>query len=56
MALPSFGLVCSPLIEGEYVAVQAGEAFRQIHIAARKVGWLTMEEEGGMMGALFLRR
>ena len=51
--LPSFGLVCSPLIDGEYVYVQAGGGIRQIRLADGKLGWLAMKESGGMMGGAF---
>jgi outer membrane protein assembly factor BamB len=51
--LPSFGLVCSPLIDGEYVYVQAGGGIRQIRLADGQLGWLAMKESGGMMGGAF---
>ncbi len=51
--LPAFGLVCSPLIDGEFVYVHAGGGVRQIHLADGKLGWLAMKEEGGMMGGAF---
>lgn len=51
--LPSFGLVCSPLIDGEYVYVQAGGGVRQIRLADGQLGWLAMKEAGGMMGGAF---
>lgn len=51
--LPSFGLVCSPLIEGEFVYVQAGGGIRQIRLADGKLGWMAMKEAGGMMGGAF---
>ncbi len=51
--LPSFGLVCSPLIDGEYVYVHAGGGIRQIRMADGQLGWIAMKEEGGMMGGAF---
>lgn len=51
--LPSFGLVCSPLIDGEFVYVQAGGGIRQIRLADGKFGWMAMKEAGGMMGGAF---
>ena len=51
--LPSFGLVCSPLIDGEFVYVQAGGGIRQIRLADGKLGWMAMKEAGGMMGGAF---
>ena len=51
--LPSFGLVCSPLIDGEFVYVQAGGGIRQIRLADGQLGWIAMKEAGGMMGGAF---
>ncbi len=51
--LPSFGLVCSPLIDGEFVYVQAGGGIRQIRLADGQLGWMAMKEAGGMMGGAF---
>ena len=51
--LPSFGLVCSPLIDGDFVYVQAGGGVRQIRLADGQLGWLAMKESGGMMGGAF---
>ena len=51
--LPSFGLVCSPLIDGDFVYVQAGGGVRQIRLADGQLGWLAMKEAGGMMGGAF---
>ena len=48
--LPSFGLVCSPLIDGDFVYVQAGGGIRQIRLADGQLGWIAMKESGGMMG------
>ena len=51
--LPSFGLVCSPLIDGDYVYVHAGGGIRQIRLSDGQLGWIAMKEEGGMMGGAF---
>lgn len=51
--LPSFGLVCSPLIDGDFVYVQAGGGIRQIRLADGQLGWMAMKEAGGMMGGAF---
>jgi outer membrane protein assembly factor BamB len=52
-ALPSFGLVCSPLIDGEHVYIHAGGGIRQLKVATGETGWLAMKEDGGMMGGAF---
>ena len=51
--LPAFGLVCSPLIDGDYVYVQAGGGVRQIRLSDGNLGWLALKETGGMMGGAF---
>lgn len=51
--LPSFGLVCSPIIEDGFVYVQAGGGVRKMELETGKTLWLSMAEEGGMMGGAF---
>ena len=51
--LPSFGLVCSPLIEDGFVYVQAGGGVRKLDLATGALLWNAMPEEGGMMGGAF---
>ena len=51
--LPSFGLVCSPIIENGFVYVQAGGGVRKLELASGKLLWNAMPEEGGMMGGAF---
>ena len=50
---PGFGFVCSPLVDGKYVYVQAGAAFRKLDKATGKVIWSTLEEKGGAMDSAF---
>ncbi|MEM7557954.1 MAG: PQQ-binding-like beta-propeller repeat protein [Planctomycetota bacterium] len=51
--IPSFGLVCSPLIYGEYVYMQAGGAVRKINLANGELVWAAMGDSGGMYGGAF---
>jgi outer membrane protein assembly factor BamB len=52
-AVPSFGFVCSPLLHGDYVYVQAGAGFCKVEKQTGKVVWRTLEDDGGMWGSAF---
>jgi outer membrane protein assembly factor BamB len=51
--LPAFGLVCSPLVEGDAVYVQAGASFVRLNKRSGEVVWRTLEDQGGMWGSAF---
>lgn len=51
--LPAFGLVCSPLIMGAHVYVQAGASFVKLNKKDGSEVWRTLSDEGGMMGSAF---
>ena len=51
--MPNFGLVCSPIIHGDYVFVQAGPGFLKMQRSDGKVIWRTLEDKGGMYGGAF---
>lgn len=51
--LPDFGFVCSPLVVGEYVYVQAGGAFVKVDKSNGKIVWKTLDDGGGMYGSAF---
>lgn len=51
--LPGFGLVCSPLVEGEFVFVQAGAAVVKLAKRTGKVLWRVLSDGGGMWGSAF---
>jgi outer membrane protein assembly factor BamB len=51
--LPAFGLVCSPLIDGTSVYVQAGGGVRKLDLASGETKWLAFEDKGGMNGGAF---
>ena len=50
---PGFGFVCSPLVDGTAVYVQAGAALRKLNKATGKTIWTTLEEKGGAMDSAF---
>ena len=52
-AAPDFGFVCSPLVEGEFVYVQAGASFVKLNKRNGELVWRTLTEKGGMMGSVF---
>lgn len=51
--LPNFGFVCSPLVDGDFVYVQAGASFAKISKHTGEVVWRTLKDEGGMGGGAF---
>ncbi len=50
---PEFGLVCSPLVEGDSVYVQAGAAFVRLNKHSGELIWRTLIDKGGMWGNAF---
>lgn len=52
-APPTFGFVCSPLLDGEFLYVQAGGAFCKLEKATGKVVWKSLTDGGGMNGSAF---
>ena len=51
--LPSFGMVCSPLLDTDAVYVQAGAGFCKLDKASGKLIWRTATDKGGMFGSAF---
>lgn len=51
--LPSFGFVSSPLVDGEYLYVQAGGGVVRLRKRSGEVVWRTAEDGGGMNGSAF---
>lgn len=45
---PPFGAVCSPLLDGEFLYLQAANRFFKLQKSDGRVIWETMNEEGGM--------
>ncbi len=51
--LPDFGFVCSPLVDGDAVYVQAAASFVRLNKHTGAVVWRTLEDKGGMWGSAF---
>lgn len=51
--LPKFGFVCSPLVVGEAVYVQAGASLVKLNKKTGAVLWRTLKDAGGMYGSAF---
>lgn len=51
--LPDFGFVCSPLVVGDHVYVQAGGCFAKVDKATGKIVWKSLADGGGMYGSAF---
>jgi outer membrane protein assembly factor BamB len=51
--VPAFGMVCSPLVIGDHVYVQAGACFVKLDKHTGKILWRTLQDDGGMMGSAF---
>ena len=52
-ALPTFGFVSSPLVDGEHVYVQAGGSFVKLNKRNGETVWRSLEDGGGMNGSAF---
>ncbi len=50
---PGFGFVCSPLLDGDFIYVQAGAALCKLEKASGKVVWRALEEKGAAMDSAF---
>lgn len=51
--LPDFGFVCSPLVDGDAVYVQAGAGLAKLNKSTGDIVWRTSEDGGGMSGSAF---
>lgn len=51
--VPDFGFVCSPLVDGEAVYVQAGASFVKLNKRTGEILWRTLQDQGGMWGSVF---
>jgi outer membrane protein assembly factor BamB len=51
--LPAFGMVCSPLIDGDDLYVQAGSGFVKLDKNTGISIWRTLQDKGGMFGSAF---
>ena len=51
--LPAFGFVCSPLVDGEHLYVQAGSGLVKLEKETGKSIWRSLSDKGGMYGSAF---
>lgn len=51
--LPAFGFVSSPLVDGDFIYVQAGASVAKIAKKTGEVLWRALQDEGGMNGSAF---
>lgn len=51
--LPAFGFVCSPLVVGDHVFVQAAAGFCKLDKRTGQVVWRVLADGGGMFGSAF---
>lgn len=51
--LPAFGFVCSPLVDGDAVYVQAAASFLKLNKKTGETIWRSLSDEGGMNGSAF---
>lgn len=51
--MPDFGLVCSPLVSGDAVYVQAGAGLAKLNKLTGEIIWHSSKDGGGMWGSAF---
>ncbi len=51
--LPAFGFVCSPLLDGDSLYVQAGASLVSVDKKTGKIIWRVLKDDGGTMGSAF---
>ncbi len=51
--LPTFGFVSSPLVDGDYVYVQAGGSFVKLNKRNGEIVWRSLKDGGGMNSSAF---
>lgn len=49
--VPDFGMVCSPLVDGEHLYVQAGKGLHKLETATGKIVWSSLPDAGDMMSS-----
>lgn len=51
--IPTFGFVSSPLVDGEYIYIQAGASFVKLNKRSGETVWRSLEDGGGMNASAF---
>jgi outer membrane protein assembly factor BamB len=49
--VPDFGMVCSPLIDGDYLYVQAGKGLHKIYKSNGSIAWSSLVDDGNIMSS-----
>ncbi len=49
--VPDFGMVCSPLIDGDYVYVQAGKGLHKLYKSNGEIVWSSLQDSGDIMSS-----
>jgi outer membrane protein assembly factor BamB len=49
--VPDFGMVCSPLLDGEHLYIQAGNSVHKLNSADGSIVWSSMKDNGDMMSS-----
>lgn len=52
-SVPTFGFVCSPIVLGDFLYVQAGGGFVKLNKHSGQVEWRVLADGGGMNGSAF---
>lgn len=52
-SLPSFGLVCSPLVTADSLFIQAGSSLSKLDKKTGKILWMSLKDSGAGMGSAF---
>ena len=50
---PDFGFICSPLVDGNFVYVQAGASVAKLNKLTGHIVWRALNDKGGMYGSAF---
>ncbi len=50
---PAFGFVSSPLVDGDFIYVQAGASLVKLQKATGEIVWQSLKDDGGMNGSAF---
>lgn len=49
--VPDFGMVCSPLIDGDFIYVQAGKGLHKLNKDSGQIVWSSLGDNGDMMSS-----
>lgn len=49
--VPDFGMVCSPLIEGDFLYIQAGKGLHKVRKQTGEIVWSSLGDNGSMMSS-----